>query len=304
MKKLVIFLLIAILTLGACMPALAATTPTSKKVLLWSIDCPSGVYGDEKIPQSVVAAFEANGVTVTDQSKNTQHFAEGTNLVADYGLVFLMFPTTELNSTDISVLKKFVDAGGRIVMQGENPGWLPEANEVLSKAAADLGTAFTITTDPDGEHAAALNPKSNIISNPGHVVEALRPIAISRIDFAEPALLVAETLTNGKAFVVDQAVSKGRITVMSDVNFYTYDYVNRNTIDDPNVINFFYNLLADSVKNMDDVKAGKDPNSRLGEDPVEEPVPKTGDTTNVVLLGMVMLICAVGMTLTARKCRG
>ena len=186
-------LVLAVLTvLLVTVPALADSTP-AKKVLLWSISESGKTYDTEKADQAIGKIFAESGIVMDNKSDNTEHFAAGTKLADTYGLVILYFPHLALNGTDIAVLKDFVDAGGRIFMQGENPYWMPDENGYLSAAAAQLGTSFLITYDDDMEMTAVLNPESGLIGNPGHTVSALTPNYVSRIEYSEPAILVAKT---------------------------------------------------------------------------------------------------------------
>ncbi len=251
------------------------------------------------IVPAIFDAYQKSGVTVVDQTENTEHFAKGTDLAKNYGLVILYFPAEELNETDIAVLQAYVDAGGRILMHGENPSAVPDENIVLSNAAKALGTSFTITDIADAEYDATINTASNLITNPGHEVTEVHPDYISKIEYSQPALWVMKTLTEGNPFLVDQAVSKGRITALSDLDWYANYYEEPAVVKDQNAVNLLFNLYADSVRNMDTVKAGKDPNAGFGEEPAPIP-PATGDT-RLPMLWLSLAVLAVGAALLLKR---
>ena len=171
-NRLTSLLLALVLAFGVCASAVAATDPATPKVLIWSINAQQMVLD---IVPAIFDAYQKSGVTVVDQTENTEHFAKGTDLAKNYGLVILYFPAEELNETDIAVLQAYVDAGGRILMHGENPSAVPDENIALSNAAKALGTSFTITDIADAEYDATINTASDLITNPGHEVTEVHP---------------------------------------------------------------------------------------------------------------------------------
>ena len=79
----------------------------------------------------------------TTQS-NPKHFDGTENLAEEYDLVWVYLPYVGANEDDIKVLKEYVDAGGRLVLQGENAQNYKTENNNLTKLAESLGTSFSI----------------------------------------------------------------------------------------------------------------------------------------------------------------
>lgn len=76
-----------------------------------------------------------------------EHFDGTETLADDYDLIWVYLPYMTPNENDIKVLKEYVAAGGRIVLQGENVKNFSKEDANLTDLAESLGASFAI--DPD-----------------------------------------------------------------------------------------------------------------------------------------------------------
>ena len=134
------------------------------------------------------------------------------------GLLILYYPLIALNDRDISLMREFLAGGGRIVMMGEHGGYSPIENNILSEAAEKLGATFRIENENISKGCRIAKGSAGMPENAltQDVKEGLYYNVVAPISYsgsAEPVLLV-----DGKAWMVDQAADKGRITAIGDIN--------------------------------------------------------------------------------------
>ncbi len=221
--------------------------------------------------------FEDYGYTVRTKYSKTleQHLTsedmEGVNLVV------ICTPYILLNSTDIDFLESYLNTGGRIVMQGEYANGHAQDNAVLTDAAVKLGGDFTITSttsfgSPVLVGDPGFNGDSTLLNN---VVYGISNGCIADIEYRGSAEPVLSLLSSGnlKPYVVDQAVGNGRITVITDANFY-WEINNTNSLYGNDTRTFIRNWLLDSMNNQQTVSEGNNPNAGFGGSPTAEVIEK------------------------------
>ncbi|MGN0437104.1 MAG: hypothetical protein ACI4F4_01165, partial [Lachnospiraceae bacterium] len=190
---------------------------------------------------------------------NPQHFS-GTEDLSQYDLIIVLMPYEALTDTDVSVFKNYLDAGGRIVLQGERDGFARYENKVLSDFAGQLGVTFQITTKDDDTGNAIINKDSDIMGGKDLVGNELQYMAIGEITYSGDAQVIATTVSKQYPFIVDFPVQKGRITVMSDINWW---HRRSNMLHTPAQLQsaqeLWGKILSNSSKNMEDVKNGINP---------------------------------------------
>ena len=150
-KRIIAFIMVLILVLSGNSMQISAETKREYKVLLWSTTAGgSGCVTDIKdIYSKLSATGEQNIICVQNMSgtkDNPNHFKGTENLADDYDLIFIILPYIALNENDIKVLRDYVKAGGRLVLQGENDEHFHVENTNLTALAEALGTSFRITT--------------------------------------------------------------------------------------------------------------------------------------------------------------
>lgn len=172
-----------------------------------------------------------------------------------------MLPYESLTDTDVSVLKNYLNAGGRIVLQGERDVFARYENKVLSDFAGQLGVTFQITINDDDQDNAIINKDSDIMGGQDLVGNELEYRAIGEITYSGDAQVIATSVDKKYPFIVDFPVQKGRITVMSDVDWW---HRRGSMLHTPAQLQSAQELwgkfLSNSIKNMQAVKNGINPN--------------------------------------------
>ena len=187
------------------------------------------------------------------------------------GLMILLFPCIAPNDRDISLMRDFLSGGGRIVMIGENSGFASRENVILSEAAEKLGADFRIENQAIGGRTSIAKGSADMPATAltQDVKESLSSDHIAPIIYTgsvEPVLLL-----DGKAWMVDQAAGRGRITALSDINSFdplighrSWHGTEQETADTKAWI---LRWLLDARENQEIVLKGGNPNQGLGGSP-------------------------------------
>lgn len=262
MKK-IISVLLAVMMLAGVLSATVLTAGAGEAaktytVLFWHPDTEESVAARADIIKNHFSNIE--GVTVIE--KTTGALAE-----ADLdGVQLVYILDCQVGSDDTEganilaasdMLKNFVNAGGRIIMNGERPIFAHWGNEVLSTLAANIGGNFTITSTESGEDDMILNTEEKGELLDGLNASDLRPSAYSHITSTNPDAVWVAKDKDGLVFMLDQEVGNGYITVLTDIDWLNegisdyYEYSNpRNTL----IKNLFSNMLVDSAENIEAVE--------------------------------------------------
>lgn len=201
----------------------------------------------------------------------------------------------DLNDDEYRLLEKFINNGGRVILQCEdaNPNnyFNTYINPVGSKIAQRLGAGFNITDRPGG----------NVVDIPDttdmNVLE-VHPLTDNvskwRLGLASPIELLPDTKsrtlfnakgTDGKywsfaedmqAGVRDDGQKWGNIMTLSDANFWTQSGYNVHYGNIPGAITFAKNILGDSRSNRVYAALGYNPNELK----IDEQASTTTTTTN------------------------
>ncbi len=152
------------------------------------------------------------------------------------------------DNCNVSLLRDFVNSGGRIIMNGENEEYSRVFNAALTELAQKIGGNFTITTEISFKTDVVLNPAKSELTQG---CEKFYPNKFAHIEAIGDAEWVMKDKDN-KVFVVDQKVGKGYITAISDG-----DWLYPAAPDTPAATNaakqFLKNILVDSAQNIETV---------------------------------------------------
>ncbi len=198
------------------------------------------------------------GITVTKMDGGTMP----TDL-SDYSLVWIHLPAiTEADyaqKVNVDALKAYINKGGRVVIVSETAMMMGSYNAGITALAQALGGNVTIAAGDSNSTSApyTFNGDSKLTESVAGVTGNTYP----GITVSGNALWVAKD-ANGAIAIVDQAVSQGRLTVMTDFNWYctNYDAITSNA----GAVRLFKNLVTDTKANMATVAAGGDPNADFG----------------------------------------
>lgn len=200
----------------------------------------------------------------------------------------------DLNDNEYQLLEKFINNGGRVILQCEdaNPGnyFNTYINPVGSKIAQRLGAGFNITYQPGGNvvdipdttdmNVLKVPPLTDNLSS-WHLGLA-SPIEI--LPGTESRTLFNAKGTDGKywsfaedmqAGVRDDGQKWGNIMALSDANFWTQSGYNAVYGSIPGAITFAKNILGDSRSNRVYAALGYNPNNKQ----IDEQATTTTTTT-------------------------
>lgn len=263
-------LLSAIIVLAvvlAILPAngvLAAEDDATAKILIWSTGGDNVSYGQtlvQFLKNSGVSEFAGVGsVEVNSMINSVEHHFSAEDDLSQYAMVVVFLPDYDLNDNDIAVLENFLKTGGRVVMHGEwnNPAFV-DSNQYLSKAGEKLGAQFTITGEDDKTKTAGIiNTDSDILDGVALSGETILFNCLAKIEYSGNAEVIATSTNKGYPGIVDLAAGKGRITAVSDVNWwYSTTGVSKTAAQD-----LWGRILKNSIKNQKIVAEGGNPNHK------------------------------------------
>jgi hypothetical protein len=202
-----------------------------------------------------------NNFNVTDEL-----LTAGNSLINDpsqFDVVWLVLPEGNLTSNDKAKFLALINAGGRIIAVGENPGFAVASNAAITDLSAHLGGNITITSNSDQGDGAADEIANGfpVYDNGNNVINLANNQVldgVSRFDVFSAATLQIDPLLAevyvvddfGSILVADQLLSNGRMTVWADIdgfsNFDVPGFTNSNKI-------FFSNLLYDAAARVNSV---------------------------------------------------
>ena len=243
------------------------------KVLLWIADDPAADpwgYGYIDDYKTIIKNHYASidNVTVVEKS-----FADGAltaEEIGDVQLVFIIAAKASANAQDgqyildaSDMIEEFINAGGRVILNGEHPGYAGPANAVFSQLAENIGGNFTVTNIQSSKRKMTFNTTEKAELVKDIVVDDFMPKDYSHIESTNPNAVWVMKDEDGYVFALDQAIGNGYITVITDINWTNIgldgiecsvescsDYtVGRNVASRQ----FLSNLLVDSAANMEEV---------------------------------------------------
>ncbi|WP_026509874.1 hypothetical protein [Butyrivibrio sp. LC3010] len=262
-NKIISFALTILMTVGLfadIVPGMVITAEakTNFNILLWSpYKCTTSGNGtDEWIASIKDCCQQAQGISINLQEK-VNNTVLTTSDLAGVDLVFILPANGQISSllgeqnVNVQHLQRFVNVGGRIIMNGEHPNFSSSFNRALSDLASELGGNFSIGTeakDLSSETVMTLNTAEKPSLTQG--CENIRPNAFADIASTntKSAIWVMKD-KDDKVFAMDQAVGKGYITAISDINWISSPTGDAKTA----ATQFLTNLLVDSSQNMEEV---------------------------------------------------
>ena len=176
----------------------------------------------------------------------------------DVQLLYISMPDDQFTTSEIQVLSDFLDKGGRIFFFGEHNGFSPTENANLSKAITDLGGNITILGGSYSQDRIHTNTDGNMNLNNSPLVSGVtrfNTAAFAQLQIDSNISKTVITDDYDRIVVADQALSKGRVTVLADIN-PVYSELAQNAT-------FFRNVAIDSLNAVDLVADGGNPNEEF-----------------------------------------
>jgi len=245
---------------------------------------------------NAIKAFYNNDMGLTTTDFNNRF--NGTDL--NVSLLIIMQPPTAFNQTEINTLIDHLDKGRRIFFIGEFNGVNHEddyasKNTNISNLLTDIGGSISVL---GGAYGGTFNtnkhdnvfPKNLNNSKLNSGVNSFQTTYYAELSI-DPKISQAIIVDDaGRIVVADQALSKGRVTLIADHNWIDGDFTGHSCCRDTNADNkvFLRNLAIDSYENEKLVSEGINPNENFA------PVAGTVET----IFTSVATFNIVGQTLT------
>lgn len=217
--------------------------------------------------ENIPKVFEENGYTVREKFaiEEEQHLTEAD--MEGIGLLILFFPYRSCSDQDIALMREFLQGGGRIVMMGEHGRFSPTENMILTETAEKLGGNFQISTQAVGRGhtipvGSAEMPKTSLTENLTYGLYTNYVAPISYAGSVQPVLYYENFV-----WAVDQAVEKGRIFAISDINCFDPLREDEEPLLKTDTEKWILNWLLDARKNQGIVAEYGDPNLGFGGSP-------------------------------------
>ena len=224
-------LAIAMIITLAPFDALSVHAAGSKgaKILIWSTYCTGNETFDadlaDLLKSSEIKKYAGLNTVIVDKKVNRsyekeQHFSADDDL-SEYDMVVVFLPFYALNDTDIAVLKKYVENGGRIVLQGE---WESDETEdaVLNKCAQGLGVNIELKPLNASQewNYAVINPDADMIGGKPLDGDNLYYMAVSEIKYGSGVKVIAKSVAQKYPFIVEAKSGEGYVIAMTDINWW------------------------------------------------------------------------------------
>lgn len=225
MKKLILILSMAGMV-AASTSAMAATRNVA-------------VYGD-RFSLSTISTFY-NGLT--DTAANVIGTLDTSNLTG-VQLLWAVQPAKDYSVSDISVMKGFMNGGGRIAFLGEHGSYAPDEDARIATGVAALGGSIGINVDaPDGGFHDATVGNGQILVNPLTTgVNTYNYACFASLVLGGNAQALMVGTNHNQIMMAYQTVGAGSIFLITDQN--VWDNVNASTNDNKVM---FENLLSANV---------------------------------------------------------
>ncbi len=251
---------------------------TSSKVTIWAPDLgfnPTpgiswgpGYTDSSQYYPTVTSYFNAMVTFYQGQSADVTSITSGhlaSNSLTDQDLLIAVLPTEAYTATDITYMLSFLQTGARIVFIGENDDWVRTLDGYISSAVTQLGGSISVATSDvisgGSESTSNINTSSSLAAG----VSYFYINAAGKLIYTGAVEIVA-TASDSNPIIVDQAVGKGRILVMTDIN--TLDpVIDPSSYPTDDNETFFANLVTTSIANKAIVSSGGNPNAGLGGSP-------------------------------------
>ena len=184
--------------------------------------------------------------------------------INDYDMLVMQLPKDGFSSAEVTAGLSFLDNGGRMFFIGEHGGFATY-NTHISNYVGELGGALSITSAYEyaimDSGVGNLNFTDSSI-NAGVSQMGYRAASYINVDPEISEAVVVDEKNN--ILVGDQALRKGRVTLIADVNPMDSDgtYGLDSTTNDNRI--WFKNLAIDSFNNRKTVDQGGNPNAGFG----------------------------------------
>ena len=180
----------------------------------------------------------------------------------DSNLLIVFQPTQEFNQAEIDTMMDFLDKGGRIFFVGEHSGYAQNENQNISDAISKLNGNIKVLVGSYSDDNNQTNIDENMNLNNSKLLSGVTSFQTDHYAQLQVDGRISQAVMvddNGRIIMADQSLSKGRVTVIADQNWFK-DIDNKfagNKI-------FLDNLAINSYNNYEEVLLGNNPNESFG----------------------------------------
>ena len=229
----------------------------TNKVLVWS----TGISDPGAVPFLTAITDFYKGKGADAVAIQSGHLSK--NDISGVNLLVVFMPYQALSESDISYLNEFLLTGGRILFNGEFIPYASTEDNNISAAVAKIGGKFSVRAENHSPECTTVT--GSCINSASALAKGVNGFFYNwaaKIDYSGSTQVVFYGQDSDKSpLVVDQAVGKGRITLLSDFNCWS-DTTTNGT--------FFENLLLNAKDNQDAVAKGENPNEGFGGSPISK----------------------------------
>ena len=229
----------------------------TNKVLVWS----TGINDPGAVPFLTAITNFYKGKGADAVAIQSGHLSK--NDITGVNLLVVFMPYQALSESDISYLNEFLLTGGRILFNGEFIPYASTEDNNISAAVAKIGGKFSVRAENHSPECTTIT--GSCINSASALTKGVNGFFYNwaaKIDYSGSTQVVFYGQDSDKSpLVVDQAVGKGRITLLSDFNCWS-DTTTNGT--------FFENLLLNAKDNQDAVAKGDNPNEGFGGSPISK----------------------------------
>jgi hypothetical protein len=128
---------------------------------------------------------------------------------------FDLIPDNAYNAADIQRMKVFLDSGARAVFTGEHNGYSPAQNQHITDLVKALGGGVMILNNKQNTHVFTNKNMNKLPLTSGLTLfdtGTWASLAV-KADVCDVVLAAKDAKHNGKIFMADQILRKGRLTV-------------------------------------------------------------------------------------------
>jgi len=191
-------------------------------------------------------------------AKVNQKF-DGSN--PNIAMLVIFQPSNNFDHNEVESMEKILENGGRIFFIGEHNNYSPNENRNISNLIQSLGGSIVVKGGSYGDNTNDRIPNKNLFNSPLNAgVNRFLTSQYAELEIdpkISQAVIVSES---GRIVLADQALKKGRITLIADQNWTDNNFKN-NVNSDAKI--FLNNLAINSYENQEKVKAGIDPNENF-----------------------------------------
>ena len=256
-KRIISWLLAFIIIIGLVgdifvQGSITAKAEATYNVLLWA---PVKNSNNETFIDKFKNHYENANISVEVEMKSND-LTLNENEIKGKDMIYILPNSVEVSysligGSNVTLLKKFLKAGGRLVLNGESTYYASKFNISLNTLATKLNAGMQIVSDTNQTHDVDLNGQmSDLLTNCSNIYPS--DYSYIQLSAGSTAVWLIKGKTDGKIIAANQKIEEnGNLTMISDATWL-------NPYNAPDSATtaakaFLTNIVKDSAENMDKV---------------------------------------------------